>query len=224
MTELGKVRGRLLLVANLAAATTAAGFWVAAFVRPSTFGALPPDLAATAARELRLPLGTGIAWAAFLLALLLLVCNFAWLVRRPPAAVPRTYVQSETPTGTVRVAREALEAGLKQAGESLPEITRLRVQVDTSQPKRIGVQGFFQCAEGTSNLNASQRLRAALRERFAEMVHLGDGARVDFELEFQGFLGKLGKKALDARASLEPEPPPFTGPQYPIEDDEGGAR
>ena len=34
---------------------------------------------------------------------------------------------------------------------------------------------------------------------------------------------KLQKKGTDPRASLEPEPPPFTGPQYPIEDDEGGA-
>jgi hypothetical protein len=218
-SETGKVRGRLLLIANLAAATAAAGFWVVAFVRPVAFGELPPD----AGRELRLPLSTTLAWVAFLLALLLLLCNFAWLVRRPPAPVPRTYVQSETPTGTVRVAREALEAGLRVAGESLPEITRLRVQVDCSQPKRIAVLGHFQCAEGTSNLNASQRLRAALRERFTEMVRLGDGARAEFELEFQGFAGKLAKKAGDARASLEPEPPPFTGPQYPIEDDEGGA-
>ena len=220
-SEPGKVRGRLLLVANLAAATVAAGVWVVAFVRPGAFGELAPE---GSPRELRVPLGTTMAWVAFLVALLLLLCNFAWLVRRPPLPVPRTYVQSETPTGTVRVAKEALEAGLRVAGESLPEITRLRVQVDCSQPKRIAVQGHFQCAEGTSNLNASQRLRAALRERFAEMVHLGDGARVEFELEFQGFAGKLQKKGTDPRASLEPEPPPFTGPQYPIEDDEGGVR
>jgi hypothetical protein len=122
----------------------------------------------------------------------------------------------------VRVAREALEAGLRVAGEQLPEITRLRVAVDCGQQKRVLVQGHFQCAEGTSNHNASQRLRTALRERFAEMVHLGDGVRVEFELEFQGFVGKLAKKGADQRASLEPEPPPFTGPQYPIDDDEGG--
>jgi len=210
MAETGRVKGRLLLVANLVAANAAAAACVIAVARPTTFPALT------------LPYDAGSTWLVLLPALLLLGANFAWLVRRAPAPVPRTYVQSETPTGPVRVAREALEAGLRVAGEQLPEITRLRVAVECAQQKRVLVQGHFQCAEGTSNHNASQRLRTALRERFAEMVHLGDGVRVEFELEFQGFVGKLAKKGADQRASLEPEPPPFTGPQYPIDDDEGG--
>lgn len=211
MAEPRRVKGRLLLVANLVAANAAAAACVLAAVRPSTFG-----------DAVQLPLGNGATWLVLLPALLLLVANFGFLVRRSPAPAPRTYVQSETPTGPVRVAREALEAGLRAAGESLPEITRLRVAVECSQPKRVLVQGHFQCAEGTSNHNASQRLRAALRDRFADMVHLGEGVRVEFELEFQGFVGKLAKKGADSKAALEPEPPPFTGPQYPIDEDEGG--
>lgn len=205
MADADRVKGRLLLFANLVAGNAAAAVCAIAVISPKTFG-----------DRIQLELG----WA--VLPLLLLVANFAWLVRRAPAVPPRTYVQSETPTGPVRVAREALEAGLRTAGETLPEITRLRTTVDCSQQKRVLVQAHFQCAEGTSNHNASQRLRQALRERFQDMVHLGDGVRADFELEFQGFVGKLQKKAGDKGQGLEPEPPPFTGPQYPIDEEESG--
>ncbi|MGE3174157.1 MAG: hypothetical protein AB7O97_16130 [Planctomycetota bacterium] len=220
--EPGKVRGRLLLVANLAAATGAAGTYAVGFLQPGLVGVTAPAGLGFDGRFVLLPLDTPVAFLVLALALALLLCNFAWLVRRAPAPAPRTYVHSETPSGPVRVAREALEAGLQKSGEALPEITRLRVHVDCAQPKRILVSGHFQCAEGTSNLNASQRLRAVLRDRFAEMVRLQDGARVDYELEFQGFFGKLAKKAVEPQVALEPEPPPFTGPQYPIDDDEDG--
>jgi hypothetical protein len=218
--EPSTVKGRLLLVANLAAANAAAAVCVIAFLRPSTVGASEGvDAAAPASRLVALPLDTGVAWLVFAASLLLLLANFAWLVRRPEHQVPRNYVVSETASGPVRIAREALEAGLRQAGEALPEITRLRVQLDNQAPKRILVVGQFQCAEGTNNLAASQRLRQAMAERFADMVRPPDSARVEFDLEFQGFAGKLGKKAGDVPPPAEVEPPPFTGPKYPIEDD-----
>ena len=72
---------------------------------------------------------------------------------------PSNWVVSDTPSGSVRIAREAIENGLQKAGEALAEITRVRVQVDTRTPKRILVTGQFQCAEGSNNLAASQRLR-----------------------------------------------------------------
>jgi hypothetical protein len=199
---------------------------IVAFVKPSLVG-LDKDEVQAAVTEQRhivvLPLYTGLAWAVFLCALALVLANFAWLVRRSPAQPERTYVISSTPTGPIRVAREALESGLRTAGEGLPEITRLRVAVDCSQNKRVLVRGYFSCAEGTNNLNASQRLRQVLRDRFEAMVHLADAVRAEFELEFQGFLGKP-RKAQEHKAALEPEPPPFTGPQYPIEDDEGAGQ
>lgn len=215
-----KLSSRILLVVDLAAGTLSAAAVVLAFVRPGALGLEP--VAAASPRIVALPLATPVAWGLFLGAVVLLLWNFAWLVRRSPGPGPRTYVLSESPSGQVKVAREALESGLRSAGESLAEITRLRVQVDCGQPKRIAVQVVFQCAEGTSNLNASQRLRQVLKERFSDMVQLGSGNRVDFELEFQGFFGKLGKKG-DRQPAAEPEPAPFTGPQYPIEDDEGGS-
>lgn len=212
---MARLGGRLLLGLNLLVANAAAVVVVIARVRPEAFAAEPP-----AESRLPLALDSAGAHAAIATAVTLLLLNGLWLLRRKPLPPPLQHVTSETPSGPVRIAREALEAGLRAAGEGLPEITRLRVAVDTSHPRRIGVHGQFQCAEGVSNLVASQRLRTALQERFHAIVQLPEGARVDFELEFLGFAGKLSKRAAEAPAP-GPEPQPFTGPQYPIEDDDG---
>lgn len=216
------VSGRLLGFANLAVANLAAAAVVLAFVRPGLVGLEPPPALtgiADSARILLLPLSTGLAWLVFFGALVLLLLNFAWLVRRPPRVPPRTWVTSETSGGAVRITRDALEAGLRAAGESLQEITRLRVQVEPQAHKRVLVTGQFQCAEGVDNLQASERLRQALTARFFAMARPEAGIRVDFELEFQGFAGRLARKG-DGAPAFAPEPPPFTGPQYPIEEDE----
>lgn len=209
---------RLLLVTNLFVANAAAAAWVVLFTQPALVGIDLGPVAATMPRAAVLPLTTPLAWALLAASAALLLANFAWLVRRAEQVPPSNWIVSETPSGPVRIAREALETGLRQAGEALPEVTRVRVQVDTRTHKRIHVVGQFQCAEGTNNLAASQRLRQAMSDRFAEMVRPADGTRVDYELEFQGFAGKLGKKAGDVPP---PEPPPFTGPKYPIDDDGG---
>lgn len=217
-----RLADRLLLVTNLVVANVAAGVFVVAFAQPRVLlgGDLPPFALPSGAPRLAVfPLDTVFAWSFLLLAVGLLVWNFAWLVRRREQATPSNWVVSDTPSGPVRIAREALENGLQKAGEALPEVTRVRVQVDTRTHKRILVTGQFHCAEGTNNLAASQRLRAAMADRFAEMVRPVDGARIEFDLEFQGFAGKLGKKGAEMPP---PEPPPFTGPKYPIDDDSGG--
>ena len=215
-----RVASRFLLVINLFVASAAAAAVVASFLRPSFVGVDLDDAAASKRRVCVLPLDTGVAWGLFFGGAALLVWNFAWLVRRSERLPPGNWVVSDTPSGPVRVAREALENGLRQAGEALPEITRLRVQIDTAAQKRILVTAQFQCAEGTSNLSASQRLRQVMVDRFSEMARPADGSRVEFDLEFQGFVGKLGKKVGDL-------PPPavddaFTGPKYPIDDEPSG--
>jgi hypothetical protein len=223
-TKSGRLADRLLLVTNLVVANGAAAVFVVAFAQPTALGlgigpidgpVTGPGLAAN--RMVLLPLDTGLAWALLALSIVLLLWNFAWLVRRREQAPPSNWVISDTPSGPVRVAREALESGLQKAGESLVEITRVRVQVDTRTPKRIGVTVQFQAAEGSNNLAASQRLRQVVGDRFAEMVRLYDDHQVDYELEFQGFAGKLGKKGLEVPPPSEPHP--FTGPKYPIDDD-----
>jgi len=42
---------------------------------------------------------------------------------------------------------------------------------------------------------------------------------VDFEIEFVGFAGKLTRKAAAETPPPPQDPSPFTGPQYPIDDD-----
>ncbi len=215
-----RVASRMLLVANLSVASASAAAVVAAFVRPAFFGVDFEPANAAFGRVLLVRLDTGVAWGLFLGGAVLLAWNLLWLVRGDERLPPGNWVVSDTPSGLVRVAREALENGLRLAGEALPEITRLRVQIDTSAQKRILVTAQFQCAEGTSNLSASQRLRQVMVDRFGEMARPADGSRVEFDLEFQGFAGRLGKKAGDVPPPAETDH--FTGPKYPIDDEPSG--
>jgi hypothetical protein len=147
-----RLADRLLLVTNLVISNVAAAVFVVIFVQPGVFvggDAGPFAQVLGSARIAVLPLGAPLAWLLLLLGIGLLVWNFTWLVRRREQAPPTHWVVSDTPSGPVRIAREALENGLRQAGEALPEVTRVRVQVDTRTQKRILVTGQFQCAEGT---------------------------------------------------------------------------
>ena len=211
------VGGRLLLAANILAANAAAFVWAVSFAFPRALGTSPGELPESGV--LILPLRTGTGWIALLGALTLLACNGAYLVRRRLGEPPR-YVLSEAPGGAVRVSRDALETGLRGAGEALPEITRLRVSVESDGSKKVRVRGQFQCPEGIPNLEASRLLRQALDQRFAEMVQLGDGARVEMQIEFLGFAGKLIPKTTDDPPEPEPDEPSFSGPRYPIDDDD----
>jgi hypothetical protein len=215
-----RVFDRLLLVTNLVVGNAAAACVVVLFVRPGALAGVDHQPLASFGdvRVAFVPLHSPLAYLVLALAIGLLVWNFAWLVRRQPSAPPSNWVISDTPSGPVRIAREAIENGLQKAGEALPEVTRVRVQVDVRQQKRLLVTAQFHCAEGQNNLAASQRLRAAMSDRLREMVRVGDGSRVEIELEFQGFAGKLGKKAAEVPPHAEP---PFTGPQYPIDDEPG---
>ena len=214
-----KLSERLLLIADLAVANGVAAVWIAVFLRPAVLGGAAPARDGDVEwRAAVVPLDTPLAWFAFFAAVALLLWNFAWLVRRRERRPPSNWIVSETSSGPVRVAREAIETALRSAGEVLPEITRLRTQVDNSSPKRIVVTGQFYCAEGQDHLLASQRLRRAVLDRFGELVRLSDGMRADLELEFQGFLGKVNKRAGNVPPAEEAAP--FTGPQYPIDDDQ----
>lgn len=192
----------LLLVANLLAATMAAAVWVAAALRPGTLGL---DLATT-----------GVKWPVFFAAIALLLGNLLWLVRRGPKP-EADFIESATDSGPVRVARDALVLGLRHAGEAVTEVTRFRVEVRTGRGGRVTVRAAFHCAEGSSNLIVGQRLRQALRDRFDAMVRPLDGSKPEFELVFAGFHGKLSNATNDAADAVT-----FTGPQYPIEDDDKG--
>jgi|JRYL01.1.fsa_nt_gb hypothetical protein len=216
--------GRLLLLTNLAAANAAAAVAVVAFVRPAVLAAEPSanggDLGATTGpRQLLLQLDSTWAWGAFAGAIFLLLANFTWLVRPKRPLAQEAFVLSETPAGVVRIAREALENALQRAAEGLPVLTRVRVRVALPSRTRVVVHCQYCCAEGVGSLAASQRLRATLASRCDELVRLGEGGKIEFELEFLGFQGKLGKGVVEASAEEEA---PFTGPKYPIDDESSG--
>jgi hypothetical protein len=201
---------RLLLAADVLAGLSAAAVVVAGFAAPSLFGTTADQDTVT----VRLRESAG-ATMVFWLALLLLIANLLYFLYGRPPRQPLVYVHSDAPGGMVKVARDALETGLRLAGEAVPEVTRLRVAVEHGGSKRIRVKAQFQAPEGVPIGDASRKLREALASRFAQMVRLTDGNRVEYVIEFVGVSGKLAKKAEPAA-----EEPPFTGPQYPIDDED----
>lgn len=208
---------RLLLLTNVAVAVGTACFALIVFLAPDWMSTPGSGEAGVFRVDVR---GSDSAWIVALLAAGLLVADFLWIVYGGPSGVPTTHVLSETADGPVRVARDALESGLRAAGEALDEVSRLRVAIDTAGPlgKRVILRSWFHAPDGVPIEVASQRLRAALRRRFGELVKLPDGGRLDVEIEFAGFQGRLARKPEEPAAPPAPvADEPFTGPQYPID-------
>ena len=207
----------VLVWANVAVGVGAALFGLAAWLAPESLS-IPthsePGVFRVDGRG-----GHGLGFVAFGAAVLL-VCDLLWLVYGGVPKEPSDHVVSRSVGGSVKVSREALEVGLRTAGEALDEISRLRVSVTVpAKMKHVGVHAWFQCPEGVSIQVAGQRLRDTLRARFGEMVRLGEGARLEVDIEFVGFSGRLKAHAADGRpAPTEPEDP-FTGPRYPIDEE-----
>lgn len=207
---------RLLLLLNLLAAFVSAAFWCFAYVAPDAVGAMTTETPGVVTIAMR---DNPVVRFVVVVAAVLLAGDVLWLIYGRQPRVPSNHVLSESPAGPVRVSRDALENSLRLAGETLPEISRLRVTVDPSGgPRRIAVRAQFQAPDGVSIQSTSQELRKAIAARFRELVQLGDGARLEIDIEFLGFAGKLTKRAGEPPRAAEPEA--FTGPRYPIEDDE----
>jgi hypothetical protein len=157
---------------------------------------------------------------AFVASVCLLALNVVRLLYlRAPRPVP-AHVVSLGRAGEVRVAREALEAGLRAAGEKLPEVARLRVSVLPEGSRRILVRAWYVATDNVRIMDVSEALRARLRERFLEMITMAPDGRLEFELEFEGFSGRAPRKPEDGKVAgkRQAEAAPFTGPQYPIDD------
>ena len=133
----------------------------------------------------------GEGWLA-LMGGLLLVLNLARLLylragKRPEYEGP---LLSQTEDGIVHVSREAIEAGLRSAGESLEEVTRLRVKVLTPAKRRVVVRVLYLAPEGVQILKLSSRLRKIVTERFRNMVQMDREGKLEIEIIFEGFYGK----------------------------------
>lgn len=209
------VVGRLLLFANLAVAIAACLGTLLVWAAPEALSAPPSEQSGAFRITVRGDGGIGL----FALgAALLLVLDVLWLAWGLSPRAPQVNVLSQTDGGPIRVSREALEAGLRAAGEALDDVSRLRVHVEAPRRRsgRVGVRAVFQAREGAVLDRVSVELRTALRERFGQLVRLAPGGRLDVDLEFGGFLGRA-RGAAEA-VPIEPEEaPPFTGPRYPIE-------
>jgi len=205
----------LLLLTDVLAGLVAAAFLVVFYVRPELVGAYDES-----SRQVGvLVRGNTALELVVIVALLLLGLNAMSLIygRRPK--VPQRYIQSHSAGGIVRVSRDAVEAGLRAVGEGLDVVSRLRVSVETVGNKKIVVRAPFQAPEGIAILDAGRQLRSALAERFREMVHVSDAMKIDYQIEFVGFSGKRASKPQPEPEAVD-EPPSFTGPQYPIGDDD----
>lgn len=129
---------------------------------------------------------------------------------------------SHTSDGVVHVSREAVEVGLRTAGEALDEVTRLRVHVVTPTRKKTLVRAHYMAPDGVQILDLSSRLRRLLMERFHQLVRLERDAKLEVEMVFEGFHGRARSKPQEpeqepAKTEETAETPPFTGPRYPID-------
>ena len=211
---------RLIVLVNVAAALLMATLCAVGFLYPGQLGSEAiVKVANESGRAITLPLFTTEARLTFAFAVVVLIANALYVLYGRRARAPLRHIQSEAPGGPLLIAREAIESGLRAAGEALPEITRMRVAIENAGLKRIRVKAQFQAPEGASIHDASRNLRQALEQRFQEMVRLADGARVEHAIEFVGFAGKSPKKGQAPAPPPEPQDP-FTGPRYPIDDED----
>ena len=206
---------RLLLLANICVGNLAALILLALYVSPGSFsqGSSEGFELVTNIRG-----STGIQFAC-LASLLLLATNILYLLygRRPKD--PMNYVLSEAPGGQLMVSRDALESGLRSLGETIEDVTRLRVTVKAGAMKRIHLHAQFHCPEGAEIRELSRRLRTSLEQRFAVLVKLTEGARLVTDIEFSGFAGKLATRPVEEEVAST-EAGSFTGPEYPIDDED----
>lgn len=219
--DLRSFAGRALLAANVLAALAAAVFVVLAHVAPGPMSVpahAEPGVFRLAVR------GDEAGLLLPICAVALLLADFLWVVYGSPGVSPVTHVTSETAAGPVRVSRDALEAGLRSAGEAVADVSRVRVGIEVAGPlgKRVVGRAQFFAPDGVSIPDVSQRLRRTLQKRFEEMVRLPDGHRLEWDVEFGGFQGKRsrrpGEDPVESDDEADPELP-FTGPRYPIDED-----
>ena len=218
-SDLRAVFARTLSAAHVAFAVGAAILLVSVWAAPASLGEWD---GATGRLSLDTQHATGLRLATLVGAGLLVLDVLYLLYGRRPRA-PLRHVVSEGEGGSVLVAREAIEVGLRAAGEALSAVSRVRISLQQAGLRRLVVHAQFHATEGAVIQTASTALRTALLRQFEALVHLAEGARVEFELEFLGFAGRPPKRGA-TREEPAPPDPPFTGPRYPIEEDDDAAQ
>lgn len=207
---------RFLLVLNLAVAILASLWVLLVWAAPEALSSAGPKEAGTLRLVVRGDGGIGLI--AFF-AGILVIFDVVWLaITLAPKATAGSVV-SDTETGRILVSKDAIENGLRLAGEAVAEVSRLRVMVEAprGRARRVSVRAQFQAREGAKLERVSGDLREALRRRFAELVSMPSSGRLELDLEFGGFSGRSPRPAESTETPAEEAPAPFTGPKYPIE-------
>ena len=220
--DLQSLLTRLLILGNGIVASFGALVCLALWADPERFA---PREAPVAHETVWAQLGAGPVKSAALLGVIVLTANVLWLLYGRTPRQPLQFIVSETGAGPLKIAREAIVAGLQRAGEELDDVSRVRVQVESAALRKIMVAASFQCPEGVPVQDAGQRLRSTLAGAFFELVRLGDDRRLEVSIEFTGRSGRLAKRKEDPApaeesAADESDAKPFRGPEYPIGDDE----
>jgi hypothetical protein len=123
------------------------------------------------------------------------------------------YVVSRTDLGMARISLRAIQTSLLRRARETEDVLAARVGLRRPAARRLVVEVTLSTGEGTDAIEVSERLRRALQERFAELVHPEEGFQTDFEVSIEG----LAPRAGSAERPAEKEREPFTGPRYPIE-------
>ncbi|MEO0481437.1 MAG: hypothetical protein AAF196_18355 [Planctomycetota bacterium] len=225
--DLRRLGFRIVLILDVTVAVVAAAFLLAVYLAPGPMSQLRDTRLQTLLLEYPDVYAVGVhstaTWNVLIVVgVVVLIGNLLWLVYGGSPPSPPSHLQSQTTSGVIKVARDAVETSLRAAGESVEGVSRLRVSIEPSGGvRRVAMRASFHCLEEADVGLIGGRLRAVLRRKFAELVRLPDGQRLDVALEFLGFAGRPPRqKAAPEEPKVEPkDDDSFRGPEYPIGDD-----
>src|SRR5262245_45290976 len=123
-SDLRAVLGRGLVLLNVGAGVAAAVAVVLAWTSPAMLGEWDAARGALTLLASR-PGVRFVSW----LGLFVLIADVLFLIYGRAPRAPLRHIVSETRDGNVLITRDAVENGLRAAGEALPEVSRLRVSV-----------------------------------------------------------------------------------------------
>ncbi len=157
---------------------------------------------------------------------LILILNLVAVLRAARTSSHVSHIRKETDDGEFLVSVKAAEETLERAVESLAEIydVSVKVLIDRHREEdKIRIRATCSTQEKTKFQDVVDQVKGLLRERFAEIIEL------DEEPYFEIILGRVvdesaEKEDTEKRDTGQEEDPylseTFSGPEYPVEDEE----
>ena len=124
----------------------------------------------------------------------------------------RRLVTFTNPRGRIMVSTTSLEKSLARAIRAMKEVVSASVRVSslTGQKMGIDITAFVTLKEGPDLLGVQENIQSVMEARFAEMLETSR------QKKFNVVITRL--KGVSKRES--PIPPDFTGPQFPVRDED----